>query len=415
MSTQDKRFPIAHDQTFFHLSVIQTISLGLPIVFICSSMAQQFGAGVAICSIVLGNLILWLIAIAIISMAIDERNNAIENVKGYLGKYGAFFMALVLIIAFVNWYVYQIHTSAPPIAHYFGITDRSQLVRLGAGLGFLTALLSIGGIRIIKWLTVASTPPVVFYYIYAVFQSDFTFRSIDHWGIALPAVISTVLILLPGVVNLPTFFRHARTKADCYLALTIMTIVISLFEISTIWMQVGDDPHLGAFTSKSSLFGLSTLVFILLTLITTNLLNIYFASACWESFAPKFEGAKGYAIVGLIGTAAYTFIQVYPPIQFMEDAADCYIGSLGVVLLIAFLVRIIVRHRPRLFEQWINGFCWFIGCLAATVAIAHNPADETTPLLHGVTWSAATFLVVLFVEETIWAIKTIVYQRGDKG
>lgn len=373
-----------------------------------SQLAHQYGPGIAICSILVGNLILWLVAMTIISMAIEERNNAVENVKGYLGKFGAFFMVLVLIAAFLNWFVLQINTSVPSIGHYFGIYDRPLLVRLGAGLGFLTALLSMGGIRVIKWITVAITPVIWGYYIYVIFGSDYSFH-VDQWGLNLAAVISTVLVLLPGVVNLPTFFRHARSKADCYLALTIMTLAISFFQIATIWMTFIDERGVVIFGSTFSFFSFATLGFTLLTLITTNLLNIYFASACWESFAPKFEGAKGYAIVGLIGTAAYTFIQVYAPILFLEELANCYIASLGVVLLMAFLVRIIVRHRPRTYEKAINGFCWFIGCLVGTVAILKNMHDGIDPLLIGVASSALTFLCIIFIEETVWAVKKIWY------
>ncbi len=406
-ATSVRRYSITHDQSFIHLSVIQTVSLGIPVITVGFRLAEKYGAGVAICSILIGNLILWLIAMTISSMAIEDRSNAVENVKEYLGKYGAFFMVLVLLIAFLNWFVLQINTSIPSIGHYFGIEKKDGLVRLGAGIGFFTALVSIGGIRIIKWITTVSFPIVFCYYIFAVLQSNYSLSSAHQWGVALPAVLTTILVLLPGVVNLPTFFRHARTKSDCYLALTIMTLVISFFEIATIWMTFVDGSGVIGFGSTSSMFSLATLLFIFISLVTTNLLNIYYASACWECFAPKFEGAKGYAIVGLIGTAAYTFIQIYTQIQFLEDLANCYIASLGVVLLIAFLVRTIVRHRPRSFQKLINGFCWLVGCLVGTLTIIKNTHDGIDPLLTSVAWSALVFLCIIFMEETIWAIRKI--------
>lgn len=375
-----------------------------------SQLARQYGAGVAICSILLGNLILWLIAMSIISMAMEDRINAIENAKRYLGKYGALFMGLVLIVAFIGWYVIQINASIPSLGKYFHVERKDTLIRVGAGLGFLTALLSVGGIRFIKWLMSISLPPVFCYYLYAMFRSDFSIASIDSWGLSLPAIITTILLLLPGVVNLPTFFRHAHSRADCYLALTFMTFLISLFEISTIWMKFTDDPQIVYLGSNTPIFSLATLVFIVLTLICTNLLNIYFASACWESFVPHFEGAKGYAIIGLIGTATYTFIQIYSPVRFLEDLANCYIASLGTVLLIAFLVRIIVRHRPRQWEKKINGFCWFIGCLMATVATVQNIHDDIGPLIIGIVSSAFVFLMIIFIEETVWSARQLLSQ-----
>jgi hypothetical protein len=73
----------------------------------------------------------------------------------------------------------------------------------------------------------------------------------------------------------------------------------------------------------------------------------------------------------------------------------------------AFLVRIIVRHRPRVFEKAINGFCWFVGCLAGTLKIAKNMHDGIDPLLIGVASSALVFLFIIFIEETVWAARKI--------
>jgi purine-cytosine permease-like protein len=178
-------------------------------------------------------------------------------------------------------------------------------------------------------------------------------------------------------------------------------------------MTFMDERGVVTFGPPFSFFSVATVLFLLFKLLSTNLLNIYFASACWESFAPKFEGAKGYAIVGLIGTAAYTFIQVYAPILFLEELANCYIASLGVVLLMAFLVRIVVRHRPRSYEQAINGFCWFIGCLAGTVMMIQSAQDGIEPVLFGVASSALVFLCVIFVEETVWAVNKIWADYGS--
>lgn len=376
-------------------------------IFIGSQLAKEFGAGTAICSILMGNLILWIVAISIITMSIQDRSNAIENVQNYLGKYGALFMGIILIGAFISWYVLQINTSIPTITHYFAIENKGIIVRIGAGLGFLIALLSVGGIKWIKWLTIVCLPFEFIYYLYAITRSDFSVSTIDSWGISLSATITAIFILLPGVVNMPTFFRHGHSRADCYLALTLMTLLISFFEISTIWMQFADSTSIIFLDSKSSVFSIATIGFIILTLICTNLLNIYFASACWEYFVPRFEGAKGYAIIGLIGTATYTFIQIYSPIRFLEDLANYYIACIGIVLLIASLVRTIVRHRPREFEKEINGFCWLIGCVIATIVRLRNIHEEIDPVLVGSISTALAFLCIFFIEEIVWSIKKL--------
>ena len=180
-----------------------------------------------------------------------------------------------------------------------------------------------------------------------------------------------------------------------------MFVLISFFEIGTFWIR-----------SDVIQFSTMNVFFILLTFIVTNLLNIYLGSAVWESFVPRFEGPKGYAIIGLIGTATYTFFQIYSPVRFLEDLVNYYIGCLGVVLLIAFLVRIIVKHRPRNWEQLISCFCWFIGCIVATLTKFKYLPDDMHPLLVGIGSSALIYLFILFVEETIWSAKKIFVENG---
>lgn len=408
MNIKNDQFQPVHDQNFFQLASIQSASLGLSVVMIGEHLATKLGVGVAIGSILIGNLILWLVGLAIISMVIQYRMNAIQNVIGYLGKYGAMLTALVLIFAFLNWFVHQINTSVTALGDAFHLDHygrKDLVVRLGAALGVFSALLAVGGIRLLKWVAVISLPGLFCYHLYAMFVSSYSVPEYQGLGLSFLGIISSILILLPGIVNLPTFFRHSRSRADSYLALTLMTLLITFFEISSIWIRFSSFPEVVG--QKGAFFSFVTAFYIILTLTLTNLLNIYFASAAWETFIPRFEGAKGHAIIGLLGTAAYTFIQISSPVYFFEDLANAYIATLGMVMLISFLIRTIVRHRPRTFEKTINGLSWLFGCAVATVMEIQNPDQGIHALLGGVSSSALFFLVVIFIEETIWSTRKI--------
>lgn len=395
-------YSISQDQNYLELACIQCVSLGIPVIALGNALAKQYGVGTAICSVLVGNLILWLIAIMIISMAYEKRSNAVQNVNDYLGRYGSLCMWVLLIVSFIGWFVLQINSTLPIIGLYLDTKNSASLLRLGVGLGFLTALFAGGGIKVIKYFTVMSFPAVLCYYIYAIFQGGNS-SAVFSWGISIPAVVAAILMLLPGVVNFPTFFRHAKSKGDAYLALAIMTILISFFEIATIWIQ---------FTpTGNSLLSLTTLGFIVWTLICANLLNIYFASACWEGFMPRFEGAKSYAIIGLLGTVAYTFTQISAPILFIQNLTNSYISTLGVVLLIGFFIRIFIHHRPHARGKTINSFCWLVGCVTATILAIQNEANSTLPLLGGISASTGSFFCILFIEENIWAIRKILSNR----
>jgi len=394
-----------HNQNFLQLASIQAASSGIPAVLIGNHLAKTIGAGSAIASILIANLILWMIGMTIVSMASSERVNAIENTKRYLGKYGGLAAAVVMMLAFTSWFVFQFHyftDTYKQIAPFNTPLDTGSILRIGAGFGMFCSLVAMGGIRLLKWYAVALLPILLLYHLSAIYSSH---KSVEFtvWMPSFSGVVSTMLLLLPGFVNLPTFFRHSHSREDSYLALILMTFITSFFEISSIWMNISLDslpPSL-----HSPFINGFTICIIILATLSCNLLNIYFASACLEIFIPQFDSVKGYAIIGMLGTSAYTFIQITKTIEFLVDLTNAFIAILGVVLLISFLIKLIVNHRPRILEKTINGIAWLIGCLTSLALQINSPDLGTKALLGGVSATILFYILVIFIEETHWAWK----------
>lgn len=388
------------NQNFFHLTCIQAMSLGLSVIVIGRGLASQYGAGTAICSIAIGNLLLWLIAITILSMIDKVHATAIDNIKSYLGKYGGLLIALILMIAFLGWYAFQIDFSLKTLNTLLlakNKLEKGMIIRIGAALGLVSAMLSIGGIRLLKKITICAFPFLIGYHLYMIVSSPLSITLKGTWGVSFQATLASVLILLPGVINFPTFFRHSRSKSHSFLALTLITMLVTFFQISTIWMDLSGSKYL-----TSSIISAA---FVILILTTCNLLNIYLASACWKAVVPHFGGAKGFAIIGLLGTLTYTFIQISAPVQFLQDLTNAYIAILGVVLLIAYLLRIVLKHRPRPFEKAISLSTWIFGCVVATIYESQHYLSGIQSVLTGVNASVLFLLCVIFVEETAWALR----------
>lgn len=388
------------NQNFFELTCIQAMSLGLSVVIIGNQLTTQYGAGTAICSIIIGNLLLWLIAITILSMIDRVHATAIDNIRNYLGRYGGLLIALILMVAFLGWYAFQIDFSLKTLNNLLlaeNKLERGMVIRAGAALGLISAMLSIGGIRLLKKITVCAFPFLLGYSLYTIATSSHSITLKGTWGISFQAVLTAVLILLPGVINFPTFFRHSRSKSHSFLSLTLITVLVTFFEISTIWMDLSGSKYL-----TSSLISAA---FVILILTTCNLLNIYLASACWQAFVPRFGGAKGFAIIGLLGTLTYTFIQISAPVQFLQDLTNAYIAILGVVLLMAYLLRLVLKHRPRPFEKAISLATWLFGCVVATIYESQHYLSGIQSVLTGVNASMLFLLCVIFIEETTWALR----------
>ncbi len=405
-------------QNFWVLASIQCGSLGLLGMVLGWQLADKFGINVTIGSIFVGNLIVWLIGIVIISISSQSRINSIENIREVIGKWGALFAAFCLIFAFLSWYILQLKIASiafehvlqiPPIKHNTLLSIRS-----GAALGILAALLAVGGMRIIKWINIISLPILLIYHLYSIFISKQHIAINNDWTLSLSVISTIVLFFLPGTINLPTFFRHSRSLADSFLALTFMTIFYTFFQIASFWMKVKESmvPDFSYFFNSSLSLQLITIVFIILVVTANMLVNIYFASASWETIVPRFEGAKEYAIIGLIGTAGYVFIQISGPMQMLLNLANFFLANLGFVLLISFLLESIVKRKPKTFGRLVGSSSWLLSCIVATVIEIKNPDTETHTLLISLGVNALFFLCVIFIEETLWAINKL--RKNDK-
>jgi len=322
----------------------------------------------------------------------------LKNAKIYIGKYGGILVALILAFALINWFVILISGSVTTLDGYLHVSQslhQNITLKFGAGLGLFCALLSIGKLNLIRWLSIFGFPVIFLYHLYILFLADY---SSESWTLSFAGVITTTLIYLPGILSLPTLFRHSRSKPDSFLGFALAMLVIMLFQISSTLM-----PSSTFFTSPL----LPAFVLILYPLICNNVLNIYWASACWETFLPNAGGIKGGIIFGIVGAAFYTFIQISPQITFISDLINSYLSNFGIVLLVSFLMQTVVRHRPRMFAKLINTIAWMIGCAVATIWKFESPENGIHALVAGIGAIILFFLCVIFIEEVVWSIKLL--------
>lgn len=403
-----------HNQNFWQLACTTGTALGLPAMVIGGQLAKQYGAGTALLSIVIGNFILWLIGLAMVSMA-QNRVNAIQNVREYLGKITAGVTAVLWVCIFLIWYTLQVKGVASASTEIF--QDQDQW-KVGGALGLLVTALGLGGIRLIKWFCVLSLPLLVCFAIYTIAFSEYVVQFRGTWGVSFFAVLSIVLIWLPFGVNLPTFFRYSRSQSDSILGLSLMTIFHMFFQIFTILIGVQDSGQVFA-KYGASLVGVDLMMvgFVLLAYCCVNLLNIYFASVAWETIIPQHRGSKEYLVIGLLGTGAYIFLDRYPiyqfydSMQFLEEILVSFVVSLTFVLLVSFLIKMVIKHRPRPLEKLWNSLCWLIGCITAFIVQTRGHVGSNNAVIAGLLSSGLVFVIIILIEETIWSIRKLQIKR----
>lgn len=399
-----KRFS-DHSQNFWQISCIFSSATGLPVMIVGVSLAKTQRPGSAVLSILIGHMILWIIGLGIYSMA-KRSHNAIDNVREYLGKLAGMFAALLFCFGILIWYSMQIEAAATLVSLLKG-SDSAW--KIGIGLGFLTALMSLGGIRLIKWVCVRAFPLLFCYMIYVTIASNHSVPFSGTWGISPSGIFAVVLSWLPGIVSLPTFFRHSRSREDSVLGLSLFTFFHICFGIFIVLM--GIDSIKSFVDSSCAGYTIFAMPFVLLSMICVNLVNIYFVSASIEVLFPRNRSTLLLLVVGICGTAVYAVSHFFSQTSSsslicLETIVDHFILSLGIVLLVDLLVKIVVKHRPRPLEQFWSSFCWITSCVIALVLQLYRPSDSNIPMVSG-TSVIVLFLVIILVEETIWSSKKL--------
>lgn len=395
------------NQNFWQLACISGTALGLPGMVIGGQLAQKYGAYTALISVLIGNLILWITGLGIISMA-NQREQAIENIKGYLGKTASIIAAFVWVCAFLIWFAIQIKNASIAISPLFP----NQLAT-GCYLGLIATIFGIGGIKLIKHVCCFCLPVLIFYCFYGIFNSERSVYFDANAQLSIPAILLVIAVWLPGTVNLPTFFRHSKSKASSVLALNLVTLFHMFFEISTILMNI--QSPLDFIASQTGAHAVLAVGFVLTSYFLSNLLNIYYASAGWETIFSLKSKPVEYFFVGILGTCAYQFFKHLPggknvifSMEFGETILSNFIACLGVVLVISFLIRLVVKHRPKPFEKLWSSLSWGIGCVASLLTqIQATGFEASSALTVGISSSALSFLFIMFIEESVWAFRHV--------
>jgi hypothetical protein len=103
----------------------------------------------------------------------------------------------------------------------------------------------------------------------------------------------------------------------------------------------------------------------------------------------------------------YVFFSSSETIAFMESLGTVCIANLGAVLIVSYILKIVVRHRPRYIDKLSNSVCWLLGCSVAVMLLWTNPEGVVNAALAGICTSLVTFCIIIFVEEMTWSIKNL--------
>lgn len=415
-------------QNWWQLTAIQTATLGMVELVSSPKLALAYGAGTAALSSLIAGLLLWLVGFTIVSMAYEHKSNAIENASAFIGNFGGGLAAIVSIAGFPIWFIYQLYESAK-MSHSTALSEETLLslqVILGIFLGVVSALIATKNLlEILKKSSLAILPVLIALSLAIVYFSKAS-PDFSTMVISVECISAYIALSFAGMVNLPTFFQHSRSKYDAYLALTAMTLIVFFFQVITIMLCDNiSDPFaiFGSFGSDypilNSIQSFVIVAFLSLLCVNSNLSNLYFAYPSVKFLFSKFKMKHSLCILALINTAIFCATLIFPAayerLLIGNKVADDFIANLGCALILIFFIREIVKHRPTPLEKLISTVSWIAGCIGTIYAHAYMVGN---PLTFGINITVVAYLIAFFIEEPFWSaieLRKLLKKNNEKA
>ena len=344
-------------QNWMELSSIQMGgAICLPVLLIGYEIAKTSSLASGLLAIFLGNALLFLLALVSGYMAIENKKTTGENAEIYLGKRGSVFFALIVSLSMIIWFAIQTQVMAEDLTRvckcYIGIHISKN--EMAFFLASCMVFVSFFGLRLVTLFAHTTLPLMVVTLLLAGAKCAFFGNATrvemtsTNDGMFFPHFSLVLASSILCVVDLPTFFRHAKTKKDAsFAACAIFLVGIPLVECVGVF--------LGTYSNASSLveafvaidhplFHMWVMVFVLLAGWTTNNTNLFSAYSNVQTVF-KLSQTKAHRIVGLLAVGA-VFVPIVDNLGFVLDAMGILIACLGgCVMMHFFLNRVVCKKE----------------------------------------------------------------------
>ena len=372
---------IVKKQSWWQLLSIQAGgTICLPVIMVGQLVCQKFGWLAALLGVGLGNVFLLFIGYLLASLSAYRPQSTVQHAANYFGNQGRLLFASLMMLSMLGWFGIQLNVMSlcgQQLFNMLGIA--APALFLNIGLGIVVGCIMCFGMKAMKWLSYFATPLLGITLLYATFSTQ------GSIPLAAPLTISWLggLSLIVGaniaaVIDLPTFFRHAKSGRDARICILLLYgLIVPFIEMVGIYLSAttGGNSILEVLqTGHGTLWMMWISCFVLLSGWATNNANLYSALTSSFSLPGQFTPIKRTLALGLIGTV----IACFNPLGNIEDVLDLLgvtIGGMGAVVLASYLLersRIKYRSIP-----WISILSWSIGIsIGISSSILHLPLSH---------------------------------------
>ncbi len=386
-------------QSWLQLLSIQSAgSLCLPVILVGQILCQKYGWTAAICGVVTGNLFLLAIGLAFAGLSTLRPRTTVQQATHYFGQRGGPLFAALMILSMVGWFAIQLNVMSLCLGQLLAIGGITiPPLYLNIAIGLLLSCIMGFGMKAMKLLSNCTAPLLALTLIYALLSAHGIVPPVPPLTISWMGGLSIVIgAAIAAVIDLPTFFQHARSKKDAlFTILLLYGLVVPLIE--------GIGLYLGAVTGGHTIldvlqaghgFAWSIWIscFVLFSGIASNNANLYSAVNSSYSLPGKLSPFPRTLLIGAVGT----MVACFNPLGHMEGMLDLLsitIGSMGAVMLAGYLLEL--RKKPP--NGSISLFSWAIGVAVGLATSLCHISITGAPALDAFIAVALTQLSLHFI------------------
>ncbi len=387
-------------QSWWQLSVIQLSGwMSLPTFGTSIFLLQKNSFLGSILTIIVANAILWFIRLIIIMMSHDNRKSTLDISRDYLGRFGSYFIAVLLLLGTLAWFMMQTNLATDTLTHLISLNENpkiDQFIQVSVFLGMISTLLCIEGIVLLRWLCTFTFPILCICFAVIFFSVADKIPLANGHPLSLSGLGLVLATNLGISADFPTFFRHSKSWTDSIKALLliqVINIVLGIMSLyfGSLFLKEFDINESLILASGSTVFIYGMILFIFFSVISANVANVYSASVGWELLAPAaLVGRKEYFILGLCLTIIFIlFVNVVGFMPLLEFC-DSSLVFLCIIFVVGYLIRKWLKKEPDRLMQNIYFIGWFLASLSYILQLFFF--NSFAPLMIGL----ITLFLVIF-------------------
>lgn len=324
-------------QQWWELLAIQAGgTMCLPVLFVGQLLCMQYGWKAALFAIFAGNALLLAMGLAMATLSTHSPLNTFAHVKQVFGPLFQKILGVGLLICLLGWFAVQINLMTTTVLP--STASSSQLLTLGIG-GSITLLMYLG-YAAMRRIALISAPLLAIGLLCLFINTphvpheplDFSWKGLSGISLVIGAHIAVIM-------DLPTFFQHARSQKDGWICITCLyALVVPFVEIGGVWLATTLEGgsistlHTSVFWSFliSSLF--------LLAGFCANNANLYSAVEAASAMGCAHIRKGITLLLGALGTLL-ACMNPLGHIETLLESLGIALGTMGAIIITQFLCQ----------------------------------------------------------------------------